>query len=306
MIPPSPAHADVLRWPSMGEYLALKRTRRSNVGRLLKTAWLYTVTFPLRPEFERAVAGVPEVATVLQHNRRLYLSAFDCGFDVRLGARARFRALAAGLQAVVPRLLDTRAPSVGLSEWMVWCDDASGCSVRLGTNRLAPQEGIWMLSLFDGDGVHLFMLSFTVVGDVAYIGSVHGAVREEEGRDRIRQLTKALHGLRPHHALLEVCRALMQAWSVPRLEGIDAEWQVKAADGSRARDRVHFDYRALWSEAGGQAGAQGYWHLPLQAPRRPLEDIDARKRAMYRRRYTLLDDMTDAVARDWRPVDASA
>jgi len=72
---------------------------------------------------------------------------------------------------------------------------------------------------------------------------------------------------------------------------------VKAADGSRARDRVHFDYRAFWSEAGGQAGAQGYWHLPLQAPRRPLEDIDARKRAMYRRRYTLLDDMTDAEAR---------
>lgn len=288
-----------LPWPTLRQYLALKRTRITNVGRLLKTAWLYALTLPLRSELNDAVARVPEAAVLLTYNPRLFLSAFDSGLDTRLSLRERFRLLAAGLDAVVPRLCATRALSTGLAEWRVWADAETGCEARLSTNWHAPQEGIWMLTLLDAEQLPLFMLSFSVAGDVAYVGAVQGAVRDEAGRERIRRATKALHGLRPPHALLEVLRALMAAWAVPVIKGVDTAHQVKAAQGSRARDAVHFDYRALWQEAGGVQGADAYWQLPLAMDRRSLDDVDTRKRAMYRRRHAMLDGMAQVIRSDW-------
>lgn len=299
MMPVTATVQAALPWPTIGQYLALKRTRLSNVGRLVKTAWLFAVIRPLRAELADPVARMPEAAALLAHNPRLFLSAFDCGFDTRLSRRERFRALAAGLAAVVPRLSATRAPSIGLGEWRVWADAETGCEVRLSTNRHTPQEGIWMLTLRDAEQYPLFILSFSVVNEVAYVGAVQGAVRDESGRERIRRATKALHGLRPPHALLEVFRALTAAWAVAVIKGVDTAHQVKAAKGSRAHDAVHFDYRAFWLEVGGTQGADAHWQLPLAMERRPLEEVDARKRAMYRRRYLMLDTMAQAIRSDW-------
>lgn len=299
MMPVTAAARPALPWPTMGQYLALKRTRASNVGRVLKTAWLYAQTLPLRGELAHAVARVPEASALLAHNPRLFLSAFDSGFDTRLSLRERFRLLALGLSTVVPRLCTTRALSTGLAEWRVWADAETGCEARLGTNWHTPQEGIWMLTLLDAEQLPLFMLSFSVVGSVAYVGAVQGAVPDEAGRERIRRVTKALHGLRPPHAVLEVFRALMIAWGVPVIQGVDTAHQVKAAEGSRAHEAVHFDYRAFWQEAGGTQGADAHWQLPLALERRPLEEVDARKRAMYRRRYLMLDALAQAIRSDW-------
>lgn len=66
-----------------------------------------------------------------------------------------------------------------------------------------------------------------------------------------------------------------------------------------AETAVHFDYRAFWQEAGGTQGSDAHWQLPRALERRPLEEVGARKRAMYRRRYLMLDAMAQAIRADW-------
>lgn len=50
------------------------------------------------------------------------------------------------------------------------------------------------------------------------------------------------------------------------------------------------DYDAIFSEAGGKAGH--YWTLPLQEDR-DLESIPSKKRSMYRKRFAMLDSLSE-------------
>ena len=42
----------------------------------------------------------------------------------------------------------------------------------------------------------------------------------------------------------------------------------------------------------GQLKGQ-YWQLPLEIARKPLEEIASKKRSMYRKRYEMLDDLSE-------------
>jgi len=58
------------------------------------------------------------------------------------------------------------------------------------------------------------------------------------------------------------------------------------------KKRVQIDYDELWANAGGTRHEQdGYWHLPARPERRDETEIKSQKRAMYRRRYAMLDEI---------------
>mgnify|MGYP001766041146 CR=1 FL=1 len=54
---------------------------------------------------------------------------------------------------------------------------------------------------------------------------------------------------------------------------------------------MHFDYDAFWRDYGGQPDGQGFYELPVAAPRREATEIPSHKRAQYRRRYQFMDEM---------------
>ena len=55
--------------------------------------------------------------------------------------------------------------------------------------------------------------------------------------------------------------------------------------------KIFFDYDAFWKECGGKLTDDGWFELPRLTIRRPLPSVDARKRALYLRRYAFLDDL---------------
>jgi uncharacterized protein VirK/YbjX len=61
-------------------------------------------------------------------------------------------------------------------------------------------------------------------------------------------------------------------------------------------DEFKFDYRAYWSEHGARQAPDGSWILPLEARRRTPEEMPGHKRAMYRKRYALLDALAAQTA----------
>ena len=74
-----------------------------------------------------------------------------------------------------------------------------------------------------------------------------------------------------------------------RLEGIPHKNQAKYRWNDSAK--LLFNYDEFWQENEGKL-TENYWQIPTALERRPLEDIQSKKRSMYRKRYEMFDKMT--------------
>lgn len=169
--------------------------------------------------------------------------------------------------------------------------------VTLGLNRLTFHEGLWAIDLTRADGLRLFTISFGWLDpDSLMLGCVQGPPREIDGLASVRELTDAAQGLRPAFLLMLMLRACAGRWEATRLIGVDEAHQVKGRWNHRAEER-RFDYAAFWRDCDGVQSPDGNWELPVAVPRRALDDVPSKRRAMYRRRYVLLDALAaDATA----------
>jgi len=60
-------------------------------------------------------------------------------------------------------------------------------------------------------------------------------------------------------------------------------------------DKFFASYSEFWLSLGGEEQTDGCFTLPRQMERKALEEIASKKRAEYRRRYTLLDSLKEQV-----------
>lgn len=124
------------------------------------------------------------------------------------------------------------------------------------------------------------------------IGGIQGG-RPDEAPDQFRELTKAMHGLRPMPALIHVLRALAAALEIRVLVAVGDRNHVLGR--KRALGRLHISYDRIWLESGAMAQADGNFFLPLATPVKDLAEVPSQKRAMYRRRYELMAAMNAGV-----------
>jgi len=174
--------------------------------------------------------------------------------------------------------------------------------LHLGSQFRFRKEGELVLTLRagpEGRAVASAALAFecTVSGSWrAYIGCLQGA---PEARAQHGRLTKAAHGLRPQALLIFVAQEIARALRLEALLAVGEEIHVHRSKhllrvpGGR---RLRFDYERLWLEAGAQRMPDGWYALPLRARRRARGEQPAHKRAMYERRYALMDDIAQRVA----------
>lgn len=103
------------------------------------------------------------------------------------------------------------------------------------------------------------------------------------------QLTRALHGLRPRDLLVNVLKLIARELGCVEIWGIsDACHRGGGAYFGRCK---HTSYDEIWTEHGGCLNAEGFFAISPTVRRRDLQDLPSRKRAQYRRRYRLLDDI---------------
>lgn len=287
----------VARWPALPDVLGPARTRR--VFHRLKYRLLAWLTTPERRLLLQALDRHPAWARLLDADRRSFYVFYRRYLDRRYGLRQRFHAMIADLDTAAghfgPALCGLLASGSSLR-----VAQAPGCAVDLTLNVPTRIEGYWALCLHDADARPLFNLSFGFTAvDTLLIASLQGLKRADgSNRETIRALTKQCHGLRPHALLLEVLRLLCVHWGVTRIVGIDSRNQV--TQYKKKTDEFSFDYRTFWQEHGARLGDDGHWQIPLQGRRRSAEEMPMQKRAMYRRRYALLDTLAGQTARALR------
>lgn len=206
----------------------------------------------------------------------------------------RIRAHAAEIDRIGPPFDFSIEEKLVLHEW----PDTGGLRLVLDQPRWFMREGGVSLNLFQGD-FRAMTIPFSLhrAGDgvlEAVIGAVQG--RDRDGiLDLYRDLTRAMHGLRPRDLLFECLRGLCRHLGVGRI--------LAVADAERHHRHPYFgqaefplDYDEIWADRGGVRRDAHFFELPLERVERAMEDIKPKKRSLYRRRYAFLAGLDDALA----------
>ena len=176
---------------------------------------------------------------------------------------------------------------------------AAGCSLVLDRPFWFMREGELVLNLFQGD-LRIASIAFTLCRTdtelCIFIGAVQGihkGVESELSLSIYRDLTKDFEGLRPRSFLIEVVKYIAINIGVEKIYAV--------GDGYRHHRHPYFgahkalelaaNYDVIWLEHGATPSErEDFFEIPMILSRKPLDSIASKKRAMYRRRYELLDD----------------
>ena len=168
--------------------------------------------------------------------------------------------------------------------------------------RLVLDKAIWflregeiVLNLFLHDR-RLFSIGFTLNDEAgtltAYVGVLQGS-NLDDSLQVYREITHALHGMRPRDFLVAALKFLCRELGVTRILAVsDAARQHRSPYfGDSHKEKVLINYDEVWAEHGGTLLDNGFFDVPIAIKHREPGDIPSRKRAMYRRRYQMLEQV---------------
>jgi len=173
-------------------------------------------------------------------------------------------------------------------------------TVSASSAHKAEREGESTLWLRDDENTLLASLTFSVARSagqrVLVIGGLQGP-RRGVSRDVIKQATRACHGLFPKRVLMEVIFQLVAQSSIRAIYAVSDEGHVFRALRYRLSKGRHFhaSYDEFWETLDGKKRSTFCWQLPPEMARKSLDEIASKKRAEYRRRFELLDEIKTAI-----------
>jgi uncharacterized protein VirK/YbjX len=186
------------------------------------------------------------------------------------------------------------APSTSLA--LARIDD--GIEIRLDKPGRFEHEGELTLNLYRDD-LRLFSLAFTLgtIGTqrAAYAGGLQG-LASPDALETYRAMTHQMHGLRPRDLLITAFQGLCCALEVDRILAINDRQRVCSNPYFPSSPLVFSSYDRAWLESGATAADDGFYDLDPHETQRAIKDIPSRKRALYRRRYQMIDDLFEQIA----------
>ncbi|MFP1918418.1 VirK/YbjX family protein [Lonsdalea quercina] len=151
------------------------------------------------------------------------------------------------------------------------------------------------------DETPLISLSFSIINvsgqPAIVIGGLQGQGKKTT-RDLIKQATKACYGLFPKRMLIESLLTLAELAGIRSVLAVgDGSHVYQSRRYHRSKRSVMFcSYDEFWTSLDATQTHDNLYQLPLHIARKPLEEIPSNKRAQYKRRYQLFDDLHTQLA----------
>ena len=212
----------------------------------------------------------------------------------------RFEALSQHRQALLDDMKILDIDPTGVVVVADLSDLSPGLKLIVDRAPWCLREGSLVFSQYINDD-RMMSLAFsfgTVDGArVAYIGSVQGS-NLDSALSKYREIAKDLQGMRSRDFLVKSFQFLMSHLGVQRIFGVSEERRhhrhsyfgnVKAQD-------LHMNYDQIWQEHSGRLTEGGFYELAPLPIEKPMAEIAAKNRALYRRRYELLARVKDRIA----------
>lgn len=164
----------------------------------------------------------------------------------------------------------------------------------------AEREGESTLWLRGDNNVLLASVTFSAVSEGAewhfIIGGLQGPGRHVP-HETIKEATRALSGIFPKRVLMEFINRFAELTTVRAIYGVSDNGHVFRSLRYRLSKgrHLHASYDDFWSLIGGIKQNAWRWQLPWTFERKSLEHIPSKKRAEYRRRFQIIDDIAEQV-----------
>jgi hypothetical protein len=202
------------------------------------------------------------------------------------------RALLAHYVSLISRMGHEAIPSLfsqGLSLYKQSFDELSVELVLQYDHRMRFEGQLSLKLLLNGD--EAYFVNFVLDGDTAKVAGIQG-VKDSKGL--YKTFTKQLHGLRPQNfiwmAFLDWCKSV----GVTQVLGVRPEWHVYQNE-TKSQGKIGFDYETFWQEVGGEGFDDVWYALPIDYPHKAIEEVEQKKRSLYRKRYALLDEVNERI-----------
>lgn len=198
------------------------------------------------------------------------------------------------------RMLDDRSAVIahatfGEIELARLDEDYTGLRLVLDKAEWFLREGEIVLNLFINDQ-RMYSVAFTLGLEegqpLLLVGALQGS-NTDTAQDIYRGITHALHGMRPRDLIMVALKLLCIELNIHRIWAVSSEYRQHNSPyfGDTHKDKVLVAYNEVWQEHGGIALDNGFFEIPATIKRKNMEDIPARKRANYRRRFQMLDQL---------------
>ena len=166
------------------------------------------------------------------------------------------------------------------------------------------KEGLLSV-MMDVDGEHLYQIIFWIEQrggqPTLVIGAMQGP-NTENAQDFVREMTKRAHRFRTKNLILYITQAVARALGIKRMLAVSNAGYY-ANNHVRLDRKLKTDFGAFWEEVGGwETDDHRFYELPLVYPRKTMEEVPTRKRAVYRRRFAFLDTADEEVAARMKEV----
>ncbi len=155
------------------------------------------------------------------------------------------------------------------------------------------REGEIVLNLFIHDQRY-YSIAFTLGIDAGqpliYVGALQGSnVNAAQGI--YRDITHALHGIRPRDLLMVSLKLLCVELGINRIWAVSGDNRQHNSPyfGNTHKEKILVAYNEVWLEHGGIELDNGFFEIPAVVRYKDMNEIPTRKRANYRRRYLMLD-----------------
>ena len=166
------------------------------------------------------------------------------------------------------------------------------------------KEGLLSV-MMDVDGEHLYQIIFWIEQrdgqPTLVIGAMQGP-NTENAQDFVREMTKRAHRFRTKNLILYMTQAVARALGIKRMLAVSNAGYY-ANNHIRLDRKLKTDFGAFWEEVGGwETDDPRFYELPLVYPRKTMEEVPTRKRAVYRRRFAFLDAIDEEIAAHMKEV----
>ena len=213
-------------------------------------------------------------------------------------ANTRFARISAHLGALerLPGLKVTGDEKIVFADLTSLSPDAL---VMIDYSPWLAREGHLTLSLFKGH-FRAFTIAFSLVNwpqTELFIGGIQGR-NDDRILEMYRDLTKEFHGVRPRDLMLELLRLFALRIDAKHIYAVADDHKISRHAYFGKKGTLGLNYDDVWVERGGLRIAETHFELPLAGSRRDLNEVAAKKRSMYRRRYEMFDELEASLPDD--------
>ncbi|MBN8859624.1 MAG: DUF535 family protein [Sphingobacteriales bacterium] len=275
--------------------------------------FLYTFLNPLFARRWFNTLYLPEHNKVVIHRPRLYVKPFRVYMSSRWDKHRKMKVI-----LDTYHFIDTAGKAFaqiitekgGLPLACFRLKDNTPASVVLGYDERYRKEGELVLFFVCeqlGGVVAAASFSFEQSAANKWICRVGCVQGNKPGDENVAKTAQHLmHGLRPKSFMIFLVQEFARQLGMEAIYGAGQSIQA-----FRRKHLIHIpilhtinqNYNDMWLESGGTSEKDGWFALPLVPKRKALNEIKSHKRAIYRRRYEMMDAVSAEIFKSMQHMD---